>query len=185
MTGIHKRDAPNGFGSGATDGDDLVAVDWDVRTRRRLRRLGIAESVTGGVDVVVVDRRGGETTPREPGELTVDGRRVVVVPDRSDDAPPVELWVGGRPSRYAGVVRTLRRTVALDERVDAAFESARRRHRRVRERADLSTDGGRSIPSTGSTTSEIDTVESVVLGFDETDTSLAVGGFATAVDPLR
>lgn len=183
MTGAHKRDAPNG--SGTTDGDDLVAVEWEVRTRRRLRGLGIAESVTGRVDVVVVDRRGSETTPVEPGELTLGGRRVVVVPDRSDGAPPVELWVGGPRPRYADVVRTLRRTVALDARVDAAFESARRRHRRARGDVDLSTDGGRSTPPSGSATPGVDAVESGVLWFDETEASLAIGGFAAAVGPLH
>jgi hypothetical protein len=170
----HGTDGPAGPSAGPANSEDAVTVEWDVRPSRRLRRLGLAGSVTGVVDVVVVDRRGGETTPGRPGELTVDGRRVLVLPDRAVGAPRVELWVAGPRERYERVVRTLRRTVELDARVDAAFEAARRRHRRGRGPDGLSTDGGRATPPVGS----------VLEGFDGPAVSLAVGGFAAAVDPV-
>lgn len=185
MTGVHEADTLEGSDPTATVGDDVVVVDWNVRTRRRLRGLGLAESVTGSVDVVVVDRRGEETTPPEPGELVVEGRRVVVVPDRSDGAPPVEIWVEGDRARHGPVVRVLRRTVALDSSVDAAFESARRRHRPTGGDGAVRADGGRSTTVVEPPTSGLDAVESVALELAVTEMSLAVGGFAAAVDPLR
>lgn len=175
MTGGNGTDAQEGDDPEVTCRDDPVTVDWDVRMRRCLRQVGLEESVAGRVDVLVVDRRGGETTPPEPGELRVDGHRVVVVPDRTDGAPAVRIRVAGGRERYGAAVRTLRRTVALDASVDAAFESARRRYRRRHGNGGFTTDGGRPTPS----------VESAVRGFDDADTSLAVGGFAAAVEPLR
>jgi hypothetical protein len=185
MTGVHEADTLEGSDPATTIGDDAVAVDWNVRIRHRLRGLGLAASVTGTVDVVVVDRRGHETTPPEPGDLIVEGRRVVVVPDRSDGAPPVEIWVGGDRARHGPVVRVLRRTVALDSSVDAAFESARRRRRPARGDGTVRADGGRSVTVAEPPTSGLDAVESVALELAVTEVSLAVGGFAAAVDPLR
>jgi hypothetical protein len=179
MTGVHEHEERDSDGPAGAGSDGGLIVDWDVRIRRRLRQVGLAASVSGSVDVVVVDRRGGETTPREPGEVTVEGRRVVVVPDRADGAPPVEVCVAGPRHRYADVVRTLRRTVLLDERVDAAFESARRR---TRGEAPARTDGG-SVPP-GPQAPGVEAVESAALGFDTADVSLAVGGFAAAVGPI-
>jgi hypothetical protein len=171
MTGVHGVDTVEGHGPEVSGGDDLVTVEWDVRMDRYLRRVGLPG--VENVEVVVVDRRGGETTPTEPGVLFVDGHRVLVVPDRRVDAPPVETWVAGTRGRYGEVVRTLRRTVALDASVDAAFEAAsspRGGH------ADtvVSTDGGSATVL----------VESVVREFDDADTPLAVGGFAAAVEPV-
>lgn len=167
-----------------------VTVVWDARTGRYLGRLGLERSVSGAVDVVVVDRRGGETTPAVPGELVIEGARVVVVPDRSDGAPPVEIRVEGRGDRNERVVRTLRRAVALDAALDDAFESARRGHgpRRAddeRPHTRLSADGGREVP--------VDHTEPCIRAFPgdaiaelvDLDTALAVGGFAAVVEPLR
>jgi len=180
MTGVHEHEALDSDGPAGAGSDGFLIVDWNARIRRRLRQVGLGASVGGSVDVVVLDRRGGETTPCEPGELTVEGRRVVVVPDRADGAPPVEICVAGPRQRYADVVRTLRRTVLLDERVDAAFESARRR--RTRGEAAARTDGG-SVPP-GPHAAGVEAVESVALGFDAADVCLAVGGFAAAVGPI-
>lgn len=166
MTGAHEVKAvlrPDPDGS-----DDAVSVDWDVPTRQRLEDLGAGAPVSGGVDVVVLDRRGAETTPTEPGELTVGGRRVVVVPDRGGAGPPVEVWVVGDRERYEGVVDVLRRTVDLDASVDAAFDDAGRRNPRE------GADGG----PTGRA------IERTVLAFEVADTPLAVGGFAAAIEPL-
>ncbi len=171
MTGAHEVDTVEGHGPEATGGDDPVTVEWGVRIDRHLRRIGLPG--VGNVEVVVVDRRGGETTPAEPGVLSVDGHRVLVVPDRRVDAPPVEIWVAGTRGRYGEAVRTLRRTVALDARVDAAFEAASR-SRGHHADTNVSTDGG----------SVTRPVESVVRGFDDVETSLAVGGFAAAVEPV-
>lgn len=173
MTDVNEIGARERYEPGATGGDDTVTVEWEVRVARRLRRVGLPDPDAGNVEVVVVDRRGGETTPGEPGVLSVDGHPVLVVPDRRVDAPPVEVWVSGTWRRYAGVVRTLRRTVALDARVDAAFEAASR-PRGHHADTSVSTDGG----------SVTHPVESIVRGFDDVETSLAVGGFAAAVEPV-
>ena len=162
-----------GDGTEVTGGDDLVTVERGVRMDRRLRRVGLPDPGVGNVEVVVVDRRGGEATPAEPGVLSVDGHRVLVVPDRRVDAPPVEVWVSGTGERYDGVVRTLRRVVALGARVEAAFETASRPRGR-RAETDVSTDGGSASRP----------LESVERGVDDVEAALAVGGFAAAVDPV-
>lgn len=174
MTGPDEAGATEENSTEVTSGDELVTVEWDVQADRRLRRVGLPDPGAEDVGVVVVDRRGGETTPGEPGVLSVDGHRVLVVPDRRADAPPVEVWVAGTRERYGEVVGTLRRTVVLDASVDAAFEAASR-PRGHRADTGVSTDGGSvSRP-----------VESVVRGFDDAGTSLAVGGFAAAVEPIQ
>lgn len=156
-----------------TAGDDPVTVEWGVPLDRRLRRVGLPDPGVGDVEVVVLDRKGGEPTPAEPGVLSVDGHRALVSPDRRIDAPPVEVRIAGTPRRCGEVVRTLRRTVALDASADAAFEAVSRPQG---DHADtsVSTDGVSVTPS----------VEPVVSGFDDAETSLAAGGVAAAVEPL-
>lgn len=185
MVGVDETDAVEEDDSTVTGGDDAVTVHWNAQLRSRLRELGLAGTVTGRADAVVVDRRGGHTTPADPGELTVDGRRVVVVPDRTEGAPPVELYAAGRRARYGRVVRVLRWTVLLDARVDAAFESTRRRHRLGRGESAVSTDGGLSVPGAWSASPGLDAVGSVTVELEAADTSLAIGGFAAAVEHLR
>jgi len=147
------------------------------------------EAVSGQVDVVV-DRRGCETTPRVPGELDVEGRRVVVVPDRSDGAPPVGIRVRGRRDRCRRVVWTLRRAVAFDAMVDDTFECGRRRSRLPREDGDrsrrpLSTDGGPSRSAAEGEVALRDTAGRAASRLADADVPLAIGGFAAAVEPLR
>lgn len=160
-------------GGAETVTDHGVVVDWDVRLDRRLRSLGLSKAVPGTVDVVVIDRRGCETTPCRPGRLSVGDHRILVVPDRRDGASPVEMWVAGAPERYGGVVRTLRRIVALDASVDAAFESAS--STRGKSESGVSTDGGSKESLRGS----------MITSLDVADTALAVDGFAGAVEPLE
>ena len=175
MTGVEEVNAVVGANQGMA-GDDAVSVDWDVGTRRRLGSLGLAAPELESVDVVVLDRREGTTTPVEPGALTVGGRRVVVVPDESEGSPSVEVWVAGGRERYGGVVDALRRTVALDASIDRAFDAARRPTRAGVDEEypvdDGSVDGARAI-------------ERAVLALEGLDTPLAVGGFAAAAEPLR
>lgn len=172
----------DGYGSeavGAEVGDVGMVVDWDVPMRRRLEAVGLAGSVpsVADVDAVVVDRRGSETTPCEPGVLPLDGRRVLVVPDRRDGAPAIEVWVSGTADRFEGLVRTLRLTVTLDESVEDAFASASQSPR-----ADpwgrVPTDGDRPA-------SPVESLLERFEGLDETGTALAIGGFAAAVEPLE
>lgn len=170
--------------------DDRVTVVWDARTGRALQRFGLEESVSGTVDAVVVDRRGCETTPAAPGELVVEGARVVVVPDRSDSSPPVEIRIDGRGDRNERVVRTLGRAVALDAALDDAFESARRGHgsRRAedgRPHSRCSTDGGPEVPTDHTEPCLRTFPGDAITVLVELDTSIAVGGFAAAVEPLR
>jgi hypothetical protein len=170
---VHEADTQERYGPGVTAGEDLVTVEWDVLVDRRLRRVGLPDPGVRDVEVVVVGRRGDESTPAEPGVQSVDGHRIPVVSDRRVDAPPVEVRVAGTPRRCGEVVRPLRRTVALDASADAAFEAASRPQG---DHADtsVSTDGVSVTPS----------VEPVVSGFDDAETSLAVGGVAAAVEPL-
>lgn len=172
MTGTDEAEWVDEGGTG-TGTDDGVVVDWDVRLDPRLRSIGLSKAVPGTVDVVVVDRRGCETTPCRPGRLSVGDHRILVVPDRRDGASPVEMWVAGTPKRYGGVVRTLRKIVALDASVDAAFESAS--STRETSESGVSTDGGSRECLRGS----------MVTSLDIADTALAVGGFAGAVEPLE
>lgn len=172
MIGADGVQTPDRHGPDTVSEDTGFVVDWHVRTRRRLRTVGLARPVS--VAVVVVDRRGCETTPSGPGLLSVDGHRVLVVPDRRDGAPPVEVWVAGGPSQYGDVVRTLRWTVALDASIDAAFEAASQ-PRRVHPGDDVPTYRGSATRPT----------ESMLLAFDDANTSLAIGGFAGAVELLE
>lgn len=175
MTRLDEAGGVTGTGLDAVGHDDeYVSVDWEVRTGRRLERLGLGPSVSGSVDVVVLDRRGETATPAESGELTVDGRRVVVVPDRSGAGPPVEAWVAGGRERYEAVVDVLRRTVALDASIERAFDAARQPRAGDDERT---TDRG----STGDSRA----IERAIRAFEDADAALAVGGFAVAVEPLR
>ena len=190
MEGTSEAGVVEGHLGGTRVGVDGVEVVWGARIPRFLGRFGLGGSVSGRVDAVVVDRRGCETTPRVPGELDVEGRRVVVVPDRSDGAPPVEAGVRGHRDRYGRLVRTLRSVVAFDAMIDDAFECARRRSRVPREDGDhrctpLSTDGGPSHSAHEGETDERDAAGRAARLLADVDTPLAVGGFAAAVEPLR
>ena len=190
MNGVRETDTVDRRPPEPTGDADRVTVVWDARTGRYLQRLGLEGSVSGTVDAVVVDRRGCETTPSVPGELVIEGVRVVVVPDRSDGAPPVEIRIGGRGDRNERIVRTLRRAVALDAALDDAFESARRGQepRRAddeRPHARLSTDGGPELSVDHSETSGREFAGDSITELVDVDTSIAIGGFAAAVEPLR
>jgi hypothetical protein len=164
-----------GDGPNAAGPEIGMVVDWEVRMARRLEAVGLDPAVSNAVDVVVVDRRGCETTPCEPGVLTLDGCRVLVVPDRRDGAPTLEVWVDGTGDRFRDVVRTLRRTVTLDAGVEDAFDSASGARRTDRD--DVPTDGGRSA-------TPVDPLLEAFEEFDGPRTALAIGGFAGAVEPL-
>ena len=174
MTGPDTKETMDGREPDPAGVDAEAAVDWSVRLDRRLRTVGLSGRAPEDVNVVVVDRRGAGTTPCEPGVLSVGDHRVLVVPDRRDGAAPVEIWVADTRDRYGEVVRTLRRTVALDASVDATFESATR-SRRSSAGNDVSTDGG----------SKPHPIGAVLPAFDTVDTALAIGGLAGAVEPLE